>query len=480
MVVVWFSHICEAAAQVPIAEREALIALYSATDGPQWTTSTNWLGAPGTECTWYGVTCTAEPRVRWLLLAFNNLTGVIPPEIGDFESLWGLDLAANFLAGGIPPEIGDLGNLRVLQLQRNKLAGTIPPEIGGLTNLRTLYLFDNSLEGALPPQIGNLSSLEYAFLFGNELGSEIPPEIAGLAQLINLDLARNRLDGSIPPEIGLLDSLLFLNLDDNQLVGNIPPEIESLGFLHSLRLKGNRLSGNIPQGIRNLVITSTLQLSYNGLWTDSPEVQAYLDSHQPGWDLSQTVAPSDLVVTAVGDRTVWLGWTPILYSGDHGGYEVLSEPSGSGVVSSGGLTSDKDVDTFPITGLEPGETYDVSVRTHTWPHASNGNAVTSDATDPLVVATTDLGCATPTVAITQGWPISLTVTSIHSGFEWSTGETSSVIEVRPRTEHSWYWVRTDGPAGCDEAAAVLVEVQPLFVDGFESGSTSSWSSSTGE
>ena len=35
-------------AQIPTAERDALIALYSSTDGPNWSDNTNWLGAAGT------------------------------------------------------------------------------------------------------------------------------------------------------------------------------------------------------------------------------------------------------------------------------------------------------------------------------------------------------------------------------------------------------------------------------------------------
>ena len=39
-------------AQMPPAERDALIALYNSTDGANWWDNTGWLGAPGTECDW--------------------------------------------------------------------------------------------------------------------------------------------------------------------------------------------------------------------------------------------------------------------------------------------------------------------------------------------------------------------------------------------------------------------------------------------
>ena len=48
-----FVPISFAHSQVPAIERAALIALYDATNGAAWTDNTDWLGAEGTECTWY-------------------------------------------------------------------------------------------------------------------------------------------------------------------------------------------------------------------------------------------------------------------------------------------------------------------------------------------------------------------------------------------------------------------------------------------
>ena len=72
-------------AQIPAIERAALIALYDSTDGANWTTDTNWLGAVGTECTWFGVECRMfdvnplEMYVYTLDAGGNNLSGIIPP-----------------------------------------------------------------------------------------------------------------------------------------------------------------------------------------------------------------------------------------------------------------------------------------------------------------------------------------------------------------------------------------------------------------
>ncbi len=39
----------ESQAGIPQSERDALVALYNATGGDNWTDNTNWLGAEGTE-----------------------------------------------------------------------------------------------------------------------------------------------------------------------------------------------------------------------------------------------------------------------------------------------------------------------------------------------------------------------------------------------------------------------------------------------
>jgi len=43
-----------------------------------------------------------------------------------------------------------------LDLSNNQLTGSIPPEIGNLTNLEYLYLYNNQLTGVIPESICNL------------------------------------------------------------------------------------------------------------------------------------------------------------------------------------------------------------------------------------------------------------------------------------------------------------------------------------
>ena len=92
-------------------DREALVALYNATDGENWNRSDNWLSdAPLGE--WYGVDTNNDGRVTVLILDNNELSGEIPPELGSLANLTGeLELSDNGLSGEIPPELGSLANL---------------------------------------------------------------------------------------------------------------------------------------------------------------------------------------------------------------------------------------------------------------------------------------------------------------------------------------------------------------------------------
>ena len=145
-----------AAAQTAEQDRKALEALYNATDGANWTDSTNWLSDESVG-EWHGVTANADGRVTDLLLSDNNLAGAIPPELGDLDGLKRVDLYDNSLTGKIPEELGKLTNLKALNLSGNDLSGPIPEELGNLANLDELHLASNSLSGEIPDELGNLT-----------------------------------------------------------------------------------------------------------------------------------------------------------------------------------------------------------------------------------------------------------------------------------------------------------------------------------
>jgi len=196
-------------------------------------------------------------NTTYLNLSFNQLTGSIPPEIGNLTNLTYLSLSNNQLTGSIPPEIGNLTNLTELRLDINQLTGSIPPEIGNLTNLTRMDLGRNQLTGSIPSEIGNLTNLGRLTLYDNQLTGEIPPEIGNLTNLTYLSLSYNQLTGSIPPEIGNLSNLEWLYLYNNQLVGEIPESICNLnvdwGLETNHNISNNQLCPPYPSCIEDYV-----------------------------------------------------------------------------------------------------------------------------------------------------------------------------------------------------------------------------------
>jgi len=309
-------------ADIPVSEREGLIALYESTGGDAWMTNEHWLGPAGSECSWYGITCDAEhTHVLEIALEDNGLDGHIPPEIGSFLHLERLSLGlgwccpkrsgdawteelernrcfradhatidreTNHLVGGIPPEIGRLEELQFLNLGWNALTGPIPPEISSCTGLTHVDLSHNQLSGTIPEDFASLRNLEIFHLKDNPLSEApipdwlsqcsrievlglegtnrsgpIPPWLGTLSNIRMLFLASNKLTGEIPAEIGNLTPF-SIYLDDNMLTGPIPEEL-FIGSLYVLDISDNRLSGPIPVEIEQLGYMLTLSLASNAL-----------------------------------------------------------------------------------------------------------------------------------------------------------------------------------------------------------------------
>ena len=144
-----FSFLCVALlvslpafATIPQPERDALIALYNSTNGPGWTNSTNWLGAPGTECTWFGVACSApDPsHVSFLYLPENNLEGQLPAEFGILHlPVLAWTSSNDFVRHDSGFVVEDLLRLTYLSLISNRITGPVPSWLGELKQLQVLF-----------------------------------------------------------------------------------------------------------------------------------------------------------------------------------------------------------------------------------------------------------------------------------------------------------------------------------------------------
>lgn len=394
-------------ANIPLSERDALIALYNSTNGPSWTNNSGWLGAPGTENTWYGVTTDPDnTRVIILGLQLNNLSGSIPPEIGDLGSLQMLYLGGNHIGGSIPAEIGNLDDLWHLEISSNSLVGSIPKELGNLTNLLYLWLYSNNLTGNIPSELCSLPQLRYIYVGHNQLSGNLPLElftltnlqrlhldqnnfsgtipaaVQNLTALESLGLSNNNFSGTIPAEIGNMPNLSFIYLNGNNLTGVIPQEIGDLHNLIGLHLYGNQLSGNIPSSMMNLdnLQLGNLDLRWNSLYSTDSLLIDFLNSKQydGDWQSTQTVAPTGIYAEPLTDNSINVRWEPILYTGDSGGYEIFYSSTAGGPYSLYGFTSDKTTDHMVIEGLQYLQHYCFVIKAFTNANSWNKNLVRSE------------------------------------------------------------------------------------------------------
>ncbi|TYG78108.1 hypothetical protein ES288_D02G031000v1 [Gossypium darwinii] len=94
---------------------------------------------------------------------------------GDILSyMTGIDLSRNNLTGHIPPELGNLSEIHSLNLSHNKLTGVIPSSLSKLHQIESLDLSYNNLSGEIPNQLVELNSLEVFSVAFNNLSGSIP------------------------------------------------------------------------------------------------------------------------------------------------------------------------------------------------------------------------------------------------------------------------------------------------------------------
>ena len=114
----------------PAQDWAALVVLYTATGGPNWTDNTNWTRfsrEPLSE--WHGVSTDEQGRVEELRLSANGLNGTIGAELGVLTRLTGLYLNDNELSGTIPSELENLTQLQVFDIRNTGLCVTADSEL---------------------------------------------------------------------------------------------------------------------------------------------------------------------------------------------------------------------------------------------------------------------------------------------------------------------------------------------------------------
>lgn len=248
---------CLFAQDVIQADRDALMALYNATGGDNWSQNTNW-GTTELVSTWHGVTVRGE-RVAGLSLSNNNLQGDMPVEIGNLTALEDFIMNNNNITD-IPDEICNLTNLYTLEVGNNQI-GRLPDNIGNLSKLETLNLAWNKLS-SLPASLSNLSNLFELNISGNNFNGL--PDILYTFTRLNTLGAKDLNLTSISSDIGDLTNLQNLYLANNK-IETLPGEINNLVKLREFYIQNNKLRGSLPN-LSNLTSLAYLPI-YDNYYT---------------------------------------------------------------------------------------------------------------------------------------------------------------------------------------------------------------------
>ena len=253
-------------------ERAALIELYNAAGGDNWTNNTNWCSdKPVGE--WYGVGVNEKGLVTTLDLMNNGIVcNDFPESITDLDYLDCIYLTTT--STEFPKNILNLKQLIYLEWQLNEYKGELPKEISNLQNLTHLGISGDFT--SLPEELGNMKNLEYIGIDGPWSGgsqtitSGIPLSISKLSNLKHLHIGWLDMPIVIPDWIYEMKSLEELQFRKLGLTGTISEKISNLTNLKSLWLSENKLEGNIPNGITSLANLESLLLESNNLTGNIP------------------------------------------------------------------------------------------------------------------------------------------------------------------------------------------------------------------
>ncbi|CAN0131334.1 unnamed protein product [Pylaiella littoralis] len=292
-------------------DRDALVALYNATDGANWRLKANW-NTDVDISLWHGIALNDQGRVVQLHLSGNNLRGILRFSRSRRVVFLRLGLDVDFLADihplsriaampaeklrcwelpcSIPKELGALGKLQRLVLVVNKLTGSIPKELGGLSELQGLYLFSNQLTGPIPKELGDLTELKLLDVRCNELSGKRRLQLSSLE--ISFCSPRNSYDirlfaictGTIPEELGKLTALRVLYLERNNLSGEKTEKVVSLLRAPSSAEIAPALSSRfLPSNLYfNIFNDHARACVHAGLWDTLGQKEAGLMAARPG------------------------------------------------------------------------------------------------------------------------------------------------------------------------------------------------------
>ncbi len=398
-----------------------------------------------------------------LSLGYNEFSGSIPTQLGNLRSLTRLDLGVNDLSGSIPSQLGSLSALTYLNLSQNDLSGSIPSGLGNLRKLEELNLSENDLTGSIPSSFNNFRSvMTDLYLSHNQLSGSIPLYLLNFTELDTLHLGFNNFTGCEPDglrravdshdlgSVGLdrcTNTLTNTPAPTNTPTATVTPDpavTPAPGFT-TFALRGQQRSITVSFRAETSVVTrarvywrregqssfqSSLYTVPNATSTRLGQItglqpDVVYEVYMQGFDdnnvmlgrnsLKRVRTPKDLQVYGVrvstGVNSLDVSWNT---ADHHAIYHIRWESEKGGGT---GYDSGIEENSYTITRLEAGETYEVQVSV-TDPNNKTGPWSSAVSGRPRSGATAPSRLGGPSVAQDGGsrsLDISWSVPSIGSG-----------------------------------------------------------------
>lgn len=246
-------------------ERVALIQIYKALNGDQWTNNDNWCSdKPLSE--WSGILAEGDMKVTRLWLSHDAfIEGEIPTNIVWLKHLKEISFEYTQMHGILPDNLGELSHLKRITLGNCNFSGKIPETLSNCKLLEYVDLSNNKFEGAIPDFIFQCPNLYHLQLDNNNFESFYIKDIPVCQKLKEISISNNKLSTPIPSNLFKIKGLSFIYASNNHITGTIPPEIGEALNLTTLLLYKNNLTGKLPQELVNLKLLETFSAYENYL-----------------------------------------------------------------------------------------------------------------------------------------------------------------------------------------------------------------------
>ncbi|MBP5218726.1 MAG: redoxin domain-containing protein, partial [Bacteroidales bacterium] len=188
--------------------RNALMAIYNAMDGPNWTYSYSW-GTDKPISSWTGVTFDEQTHELQLSFFKMGLKGEFP------DCFDGLSACTYFLVndegvtGTLPPSFNKLKNLKELLIQHTSMT-SLSDVFEGIPLETVSIAYNNDMTGPLPESLGSSGALKGLTFDENKFTGRIPDSWARLGTALWILDVNNTLDGIIPDSFYTADEAAYL------------------------------------------------------------------------------------------------------------------------------------------------------------------------------------------------------------------------------------------------------------------------------